>query len=95
MDSILHSTCIQTLCENAPKLNACDATYFIFLPLLLLFLAPISLGRTRGRKVDREEGYLMYPANAKLTIWAKHYNGIEDEWEAEVRRGRVKEKYLL
>ena len=69
--------------------------HFIFSPFLLLFLAPISLGRTRSRKVGREEGYLTYPAHAKLTIWAKHYNGIEDEWEAEVRRGRVKEKYLL
>ena len=53
--------------------------------LLFLLLAPISLGRTRNRRLDREEGYLTYPSNAKLTIWAKHHNGIEDIWEAEVR----------
>lgn len=63
--------------------------------LTLYNVAPISLGRTRSRKTNREDGHLTYPSNAKLTIWAKHYNSQPDVWEAEVRVCDVILSYLL
>ncbi len=39
----------------------------------------------------RDNGYLAFPENAKIVIYAKDVAGDKDIWEGEVREGEVRE----
>lgn len=45
---------------------------------------PISHGRTLIRNIKREEGYLTYPSNTLVTVFAKNVGNDDTIWEGEV-----------